>query len=269
MLQKFDAERYGHTNERPAIRPRLQAGNRSGLRGDTPSGRDAVKLPPGWVFVPLVLAVALLAMEMTDIDRTVSRWFFDAATQSFPWRYSMLLETVMHHWIKYTVILTACIAAAMLVLTWFLPELRAHRASLLFVVLAMTLAPLTVTGLKQVTDRPCPWDLAEFGGELQYFHLLETRTEAHAPGLCFPAGHASTGFALLAFHVVAVRQRRPRLARAALIAGMGAGLLLGIGRIAQGAHFLSHVLWSGLVCWLVMLALHQLLGNRMRAAEAE
>jgi len=32
--------------------------------------------------------------------------------------------------------------------------------------------------------------------------------------------------------------------------------LFGLARIAQGAHFLSHNLWSGLVCWLVILAIY-------------
>jgi membrane-associated PAP2 superfamily phosphatase len=45
-------------------------------------------------------------------------------------------------------------------------------------------------------------------------------------------------------------------------AGIAAGLLLGIGRIARGAHFLSHVLWSGLVCWLVMVCLYGMLTDR-------
>jgi len=75
-------------------------------------------------------------------------------------------------------------------------------------------------------------------------------------GQCFPAGHASTGFALMAFYFAAYRARRHALARAALSIGVLAGLLLGISRIAQGAHFVSHVLWAGLICWLVMLALH-------------
>ena len=38
--------------------------------------------------------------------------------------------------------------------------------------------------------------------------------------------------------------------------GFAAGLLLGMARVVQGAHFLSHNLWSGLVCWLVILALY-------------
>jgi membrane-associated PAP2 superfamily phosphatase len=220
---------------------------------------ETPRLQRSWLITPLVLLVLLFALESTDIDRTFSHWFFDAVTLTFPWRHSFLLDSVLHHWVKYTVILVACIAAAMLLFTWIVPALRPRRPLLLFIVLAMTLAPLAVTTLKQVTDRPCPWDISDFGGNVPYTHLFEPREQPHAAGLCFPAGHASTGFALLAFYFAAWRERRRVLARAALVAGTAAGLLLGLARVAQGAHFLSHVLWSGLVCWLVMLALHALL----------
>ncbi|MNC86134.1 hypothetical protein D3C83_17710 [compost metagenome] len=60
----------------------------------------------------------------------------------------------------------------------------------------------------------------------------------------------------MAFYFAARAWHKPRLAGIALIGGIVAGLALGLGRIAQGAHFFSHVLWSGLVCWLVIIALH-------------
>lgn len=227
----------------------------------TRAGTDTPRLQPCWLIVPLALLLMLLALDATDIDRTISLRFFDAVTRTFPWRHSFLLDGVLHHWVKYAVILVTCLAAAMLMFTWIVPALRTRRPLLLFIVLAMTLAPLTVTALKQVTDRPCPWDIADFGGSVPYTHLFEQRTQPHAAGLCFPAGHASTGFALLAFYFAAWRERRRALARIALIAGVASGLLLGIARVAQGAHFVSHVLWSGLVCWLVMVLLHVLLAG--------
>jgi membrane-associated PAP2 superfamily phosphatase len=227
----------------------------------TQAGSDTPRLQPCWLIVPLALLLLLLALDATDIDRTISFWFFDAVTQTFPWRHSFLFDSVLHHWVKYAVILVTCLAAAMLMFTWIVPALRTRRPLLLFIVLAMTLAPLTVTTLKQITDRPCPWDIADFGGSVPYTHLLEMRKQPHAAGLCFPAGHASTGFALLAFYFAAWREKRRALARIALIAGIAAGLLLGLARVVQGAHFVSHVLWSGLVCWLVMIALHALLAG--------
>jgi len=217
------------------------------------------QLPRVWIIAPLLLLLALLALEGTSIDRDVSLWFFDAGTRSFPLRNDFLFDTVLHHWAKYAVILATVAAGIMTLLTWVVPALKPKRRLLLFVVMAMTLAPVAVTSLKQVTDRPCPWDLVEFGGSIPSTPLFQHRSLPHGRGLCFPAGHASTGFALMAFYFAAFRERRHRLARAVLILGVLTGLLLGLGRIAQGAHFVSHVLWAGLVCWLVMLTLHLLL----------
>jgi membrane-associated PAP2 superfamily phosphatase len=229
------------------------------MRNKPPASVEAGAIPRHWLAAPLLLGLMLVGMENTGADIAVSHWFYDAAAHTFPLRYSFLLDTMMHHWAKYSVILLTCMVGAGYAFTFVIPALRAQRRLLLFIVLAMTLAPLTVTLLKQVTDRPCPWDLAEFGGALPHTRLFESRGEVHARGQCFPAGHASTGFALLALFFAAHHRRRMQLARAALAAGIAAGLLLGVGRIAQGAHFLSHVLWAGLVCWLVMVVLYGLM----------
>lgn len=206
--------------------------------------------------MPLAVLAVLIAMENSSIDQIISKWFYDDATHAFPLRYTFLFDTVLHHWSKYLVILTTCMIIAALLLTWVIPALVRWRAALLFLALALVLAPLAVSLLKLVTDRPCPWDFVEFGGLEPYTHLLQFRGLSHARGECFPAGHAATGFALMAFFFTFHHERRYTLARAALLSGILAGLLLGIGRIAQGAHFMSHVLWSGLVCWLVMVSLY-------------
>jgi len=220
------------------------------------SGFVAETIPWRWLIIPLVLLAGLFAVENTSIDQIISNWFYDRSAHAFPLRHAFFFDTVLHHWAKYLVILATCVIVAALLLTWVIPALARWRNTLLFLALAMMLAPLTVSLLKVVTDRPCPWDFLEFGGHEPYTHLLQFRGAAQARGLCFPAGHAATGFALMAFFFVFHHQHRDALARAALLAGVLAGLLLGIGRIAQGAHFMSHVLWSGLLCWLVMVGLY-------------
>lgn len=220
---------------------------------------EPAAIPRRWLIAPLLLLAALLALETTGTDLAISHWFYDAAARTFPLRHAFLLDAVLHHWVKYVVILATCVIAAAYTFTFLAPALRNQRRLLLFLALAMALAPLAVSALKQATDRPCPWDLVDFGGDSPYTHLFEAREQAHGRGLCFPAGHAATGFALMAFFFAAHHQRRPALARAALLAGTLAGLGLGVGRVAQGAHFLSHVLWSGLICWVVMVGLYALL----------
>jgi membrane-associated PAP2 superfamily phosphatase len=69
-------------------------------------------------------------------------------------------------------------------------------------------------------------------------------------GGCFPAGHASTGFAFLGGYF-AYRGSEPGRARAWLVGGLTAGLVLGLTQQMRGAHFMSHTLWSGWVCWCV------------------
>lgn len=224
-------------------------------------------MPLSWCLAPAVLLAALLLLETSDIDRAVSRWFYDAGTHAFPLRHAFLFDTVLHHWMKYVVILIAVLISAAWLYTYIFPELRSQRRRLLFLALALSLAPLTVSALKLVTNRPCPWDFADYGGAIPYTHLFE-RSTPHARGQCFPAGHASTGFALLGFFFAAHHARRRGLARAALLLGLAGGIVLGMGRVAQGAHFVSHVLWSGLVCWLVMLALYKLLLTPVPAPEA-
>src|SRR5204862_495407 len=77
-------------------------------------------------------------------------------------------------------------------------------------------------------------------------------TSDGGPGHCFPDGHASSGFAFLG-GFFAFRRETPRLARCWLAAAMAAGLVLGIGQQLRGAHFMSHTLWSGWLCWVVAL----------------
>jgi membrane-associated PAP2 superfamily phosphatase len=118
---------------------------------------------------------------------------------------------------------------------------------------------LSVTTGKAISSRHCPWDLDEFGGLVPYSHLLEPLPDGVKPGHCFPAGHASTGFALMAFYFAAYALARPRAARHALLFSLAAGSVLGFGRVLQGAHFVSHVLWAGIFCWMVMLLLYRAL----------
>ena len=213
-------------------------------------------VPSRWLWVPAVLAVALFVLDrVTDLDRTLTRYAFDTATSEFPMRGDFWIDVVMHHWAKYAVAMVGCLALGALVLTFALPALRFDRRILLFLVLAIGLAPLSVTLAKAASAQHCPWDVEEFGGYVPYTHLFEAHASSDRPGHCFPAGHASTGFALMAFYFAAHR-RRSAAAPLALAGGAGAGLVLGYGRVLQGAHFPSHVAWSGLMCWMVMVALY-------------
>lgn len=209
------------------------------------------------LWIPLAVCIpALLSLEVTSVDRAISDWFFDAASGRFPLRYNATFEIMTHQWAKYVVVLIACAVVGAWLMSYFLPALRSRRRVLLFLGLALTLAPATVSLLKSQSHRSCPYDLIEYGGNAPHIGLFEPAPPGNYPGRCFPSGHASAGFCLFAFYFAGLALGKRRLALIGLWGGFSAGMLFGLARIAQGAHFLSHNLWSGLVCWLVILALY-------------
>jgi membrane-associated PAP2 superfamily phosphatase len=230
----------------------------------------APKTPLWWFVAPAVLAIVLVAIEATtDVDREITRYFLDPQTRAFPLRHTFLLEVAMHQWAKYVVIAIGALIAVGLVLTYILPPWRAWRRLLVFLVLAMSLGPLSVTAGKALSSRHCPWDIDEFGGFAPYTHLLQPLPEGVEPGRCFPAGHSSTGFALLAFYFAGYAVGWRRTAQAALTIALIAGGVLGFGRIVQGAHFMTHVPWAGIYCWTVMALLYRLVLAKRRLGVLE
>lgn len=226
-----------------------------------------------WLVLPLAIAAGLLVLDRTDVDLWLAAVLYDPTARAFPLRTTFLFDTILHHWTKYIVVLLACLAWAGYLLTHAVPGIWSYRRELLFLGLALVLAPAAVAGLKLVSDRHCPWDVVQFGGFAPYLALLDPAPAGLTPGHCFPAGHATTGFSLMAFHFVGWSLTQRRLSWAGLTLGLVVGLGLGFGRMAQGAHFLSHVLWSGLVCWIVLVALYALIlcpctrGGRVACAD--
>jgi membrane-associated PAP2 superfamily phosphatase len=84
-----------------------------------------------------------------------------------------------------------------------------------------------------------------------YSKLLEPRPATDKAGLCWPGGHAATGFCLFALFFV-LRDRRPRLAKAAL--GWPCGRVGAVGgQDDAGCALLSHNIWTAVFCWLIGL----------------
>ena len=120
----------------------------------------------------------------------------------------------------------------------------------------LELSTAVVTPLKVLTGMHCPWSLSEFGGSETFVPLLGTRAPTDKPGRCWPGGHASAGFSLLALFF-ALRDRRPRAARVALVVALGLGSVFSLGRMMQGAHFFSHNLWTLLIDWTLCLLVYR------------
>jgi membrane-associated PAP2 superfamily phosphatase len=121
--------------------------------------------------------------------------------------------------------------------------------------LALTplLALLIVAGSKAHSLTSCPSDLLEFGGVATYVSHWALGLADGGHGGCFPAGHASAGFAFVA-GFFAFRHSMPRLAARWLLGALLAGLMLGLAQQIRGQHFMSHTLWTAWICWAVAAA---------------
>lgn len=205
--------------------------------------------PPGrftsraaWTLGSLAL---LLAWDASGLDLELAQWF--AGGQGFPLRDHWMLTTVLHQWPR---------ALAWLFGLWLIAGLwwptgvlrQLSRPARLQWVVSALLALVLINVLKQSSQTSCPWDLAGFGGASTYLSHWAWGRPDGGPGHCFPAGHASAGFAFVAGYFV-LSPVSGRRAMQWLLGALAAGLALGLAQQLRGAHFMSHTLWTGWLCW--------------------
>ena len=216
-------------------------------------------LPRGFLASHFALPLAATLLASLLLMRTGGdRWLADALfrMEGGHWalREHWLTSGVIHRGGKWA---SALAALAMLGLYGHALK-RAHWASLrwplAYLLLATVLGSGTVSLLKSATGVDCPWDLLRYGGTRVPPGMFDLRLAGLSRGACFPAGHASAGYAWVALYFTALLWR-PRWRWHGLAIGLAAGLVFGIGQQLRGAHFLSHDLWSLAVCWFLSLGL--------------
>lgn len=210
-----------------------------------------------WVthlLLPLVAAITLLTLfERTAIDLWLADKWFELEGGHWAWRDHWLTYDIIHHRGKQMVIACGLLLLSMIALSFHLPRLRNWRLPMTYLLTSMALVPALIARSKRFSPVPCPWDLERYGGTALYQHSLNYSFGPAEIGHCFPSGHASGGFALLAVYFTTyLYTRRPVLA---LLPGLVVGSVFALGQQARGAHFLSHDLWSLSLCWFGALGL--------------
>lgn len=229
-------------------------------------------LPRRIMLTTLALLLVVAFFELTSVDMWLQQHFYSNGLGTWiidhdaqPWR------TLLYTGIKKVFIVFA--VALLLMVTLMhrrLPWVAANRRELVVVLLTLVLLPLLVNFLKWYTDVPCPRDIEAFGGLAPYVTLFEHYPSSfhHDASLrCYPAGHASGGFALMSLYFL-FKQRRHRWL--GLGVGLATGWVTGLYKMAIGDHFLSHTVVSMLLAWLVACAVaHVVLQRRVISVEVE
>lgn len=142
---------------------------------------------------------------------------------------------------------------------------RLTKTELIYLMLTILLIPATIGLLKSVTHVSCPNHLSIFHGTLPYLGLWDN-FQAMTPAKCFPAAHASTGFALygLAF-LPTLHKHRYKIFK--FVSALG--WTLGIYKMLFGDHFFSHTLVSMLLSLTIASVLAAVFfGRRKNSATA-
>ncbi|MGC8905863.1 MAG: phosphatase PAP2 family protein [Desulfomonilaceae bacterium] len=128
------------------------------------------------------------------------------------------------------------------------------RRPCLVIILSIIIGPgLLVNGvLKPWWGRPRPVDVVEFGGAMKY-HDVWARSSC-CGGKSFPCGHCAIGFSLSS--AVAFTPFYPVIGYVGLAAGLLYGSVLSAARLIQGGHFLSDILWSFVIVYVVIVVLY-------------
>lgn len=129
--------------------------------------------------------------------------------------------------------------------------------ALIYLIAVLAIGPGLVVNVvfKDHWGRARPRDVAEFGGAKQFTPAFVISDQCDR-NCSFVAGHPSMAFALAALALILARRRRD------VLFGMGLafalGLLVGFGRIVQGGHFLSDVVFSGIFTVGIAVGLYRL-----------
>jgi lipid A 4'-phosphatase len=134
-----------------------------------------------------------------------------------------------------------------------------------FLLLSLALGPglLVNTALKDHWGRARPIQIAAFGGS-RHFTPAPLPAQECERNCSFPAGHPAMGFYLISFALLIEARRRRQLA---IVGALALGGGVGLARMAQGGHFLSDVVFSGLLVALSSTLLYRALvaNERLRA----
>ena len=216
---------------------------------------------PSWLLWQLLLpltgfVLASLMLMVLGGDRWIAGHLYVWEGGRWALQGGFVTEMLIHEAGKRLSALAWLGVVAAAIAAWRRPALRAWRRPLLYLAVSVLVATTVVAWMKSWTDVDCPWDLLAYGGNRDYHALLAAMPATAPVGRCFPAGHASAGYAWVALYFF-FTATRPQWRWLGLGIGLGAGLVFGISQQLRGAHFMSHDAWTLMICWLAALLLYR------------
>jgi membrane-associated PAP2 superfamily phosphatase len=206
------------------------------------------------VITAFLLIAVITLFEFTELDIFVQNFFYNFETKS--WiidKNEPILKFFFYDEIK---VLLIIFGVAILFSLIFLKRnrlIQEYKKGLIIVLLSGIFAPLIIGSLKDITNTPCPCNIVHFNGlypENKVFEHYPKDFVQKSKVKCWPAGHASGGFALMALFFLF---KTPKNQKRALIGALIIGWSIGTYKMLLGDHFISHTIITMILSWLIIL----------------
>ncbi|MEQ1839596.1 MAG: phosphatase PAP2 family protein [Verrucomicrobiales bacterium] len=234
---------------------------------DRESSVPGIRWVSEFILPILIGAVLTIGIRLIGFDLKLQQLIFESGENSWAIGKRTAWDLLYRHG-SLPAAIVAIIGGIGVCLSFFRKELRPWRRIFAFTYLTMVVGSGVIVnaGLKDNWGRPRPKEVVNFGGEYHFEPVLSI--DSSSPGNSFPSGHAAMGFYFLGGFFLFRRHRRG-LARGFLIGGIAFGTLMGTARLLQGGHFLSDILWAGLIWYYTAMGLYFALGLNRNLFELE
>lgn len=194
----------------------------------------------------LTLLLASLFLALPEIDIAFSRLFFSQSPAGSIGEFWLSNSPVLKFFFWFVDAVSRIVLLFVVVITVYY-AIKKHPRFLASSILSvgLVLGPVVVVNgvFKDHWDRARPRQVVEFGGS-QKFTPAWVVSDQCIRNCSFTSGHAAAGFSFVVAHFVAA-------SRIWIWIGIIFGAITGLTRIMVGAHFLSDVIFSFFIVYLI------------------
>ena len=197
--------------------------------------------------------------QFTNIDIIIQNYFYNFETKS--WlidKDEPILKLFLYDGLKQGLIIFGVFILILLIFFRKYEFVKEYKKGLIILLLSSIFVPTIVGSLKAITNTPCPCNIEHFGGEYPDIKVFDKYPEdfiQKSKAKCWPAGHASGGFALMALFFFF---KNPRNQFFGLIGAITLGWSMGTYKMLLGDHFLSHTIITMILAWIIILTIVKL-----------
>ena len=207
----------------------------------------------------ILLIVVICLFQFTNLDIFIQSFFYDFESKN--WlidKNEPILKLFLYDGLKKAIIIFNVLILIALLFFRKKQIIQEYKKGLLIILLSAIFIPSIVGTLKAITNTPCPCNIINFGGTYPDIKVFDKYPEdfiQKSKAKCWPAGHASGGFALMSLFFLF---KKPKHQKIALIGTIILAWSMGNYKMLLGDHFLSHTIITMILAWIIILTIVKL-----------